>query len=56
MAALLGPESGSWLIALPLSTIGLDMDGDTIRIAIGLICLTSVFIVVVMLTSWGHMD
>ena len=30
------PESGAWLNALPLSCIGLRMDDDVIRIAVGL--------------------
>ena len=29
-------ESGAWLQALPLSSIGLHMDDNTVRIAIGL--------------------
>ena len=34
--ALSCPESGAWLNALPLSSIGLRMDDDVIRIAVGL--------------------
>ena len=34
--ASLAPESGAWLNALPLSTISLHMEDNTIRIAIGL--------------------
>ena len=30
------PESGAWLRALPFSSMGLHMDNDTVRIAIGL--------------------
>ena len=29
-------ESGAWLNALPISNLGLRMDDDTIRVAIGL--------------------
>ena len=30
------PESGAWLRALPVSALGLRMDDDTVRIAVGL--------------------
>ena len=36
LLAISCPESGAWLNALPLSSIGLRMDDDVIRIAIGL--------------------
>ena len=36
LLALSCPESGAWLNALPLSSIGLRMDDDVIRIAVGL--------------------
>ena len=36
LLALSCPESGAWLNVLPLSSIGLRMDDDVIRIAVGL--------------------
>ena len=34
--AVSAPESGAWLHALPVSSLGLRMDGNTIRCAVGL--------------------
>ena len=36
LLAVSRPESGAWLNALPLSSVGLRMDDDVIRIAVGL--------------------
>ena len=41
LLAISCPESGAWLNTLPLSSIGLRMDDDVIRIAVGL-CLVLV--------------
>jgi len=30
------PESGAWLHAMPISSVGLRMDDDVIRVAVGL--------------------
>ena len=36
LLAVAAPESGAWLRALPVSALGLRMDDDTVRIAVGL--------------------
>ena len=36
LKAVANSESGAWLIALPISSLGLHMDDDVIRIAVGL--------------------
>ena len=36
LLAISTPESGAWLNALPLTSVGLRMDNDTVRIAVGL--------------------
>ena len=35
LLAVMAKESGAWLHALPISTLGLRMDGNTIRVAVG---------------------
>ena len=42
LLAVMAKESGAWLHALPISTLGLRMDGNTIRVAVGVgLCLDS---------------